>query len=153
MNNKWAEQFAHFEALLSRGSVFTTPKMAISSLRSHTLVSSQPFINLSAQHTSLVVSPADQDSLHKKGGEVKPKQKAQKPSKSDTAKPYSGPETFVTGPTFDIPGLGDDMQASVFQSVQTSSACDMFYQSTGSEAITGQEKQKVTGSASKFTKP
>ena len=39
MNDKGAEQFAHFEALLSRGNVCTSPKTAVSTVPSHTLVS------------------------------------------------------------------------------------------------------------------
>ena len=86
MNDKWADQFARFEALLSRGSVFTTPKTAVSSLPSHMLVSSQPFINPSARHTGPVVPPADQDS--KIGGESKAKQKPPKSSKSGKTGPW-----------------------------------------------------------------
>ena len=43
MNDKWSEQFARFEALLSRGNVFTTPRTTVSTLPSHLMVSSQPF--------------------------------------------------------------------------------------------------------------
>ena len=151
MNDKWAEQFARFEALLSRGNLFTTPKTTVSSLPSHTLVSSQPFINPSAWHIGPVVPPADQDSVFKKGGESKSKQKGHEPSKSNKARPDVGPRNTVSsGPAFDIPGPGDDVQELVFQPVQTTSTADMAFQSTGSEAYTSQE-QKSTGKAAMFT--
>ena len=44
MNDKWAEQFARFEALLSRGNVFSTPKAAVNPASSKVIVSDSPFI-------------------------------------------------------------------------------------------------------------
>ena len=49
-----------FEAVLSRGNVFSTPK-ASASISSHPMLSDKPFINLSARPTSPVVYPAEQD--------------------------------------------------------------------------------------------
>ena len=123
--------------MLSRGNVFTVPKTTVSSLPTHTVVSFQPFINPATRHTGPVVSPADQDSLSKKGGEVKLKERSHKPSKSDKARPDFGHQATVSsGPAFDIPGLGDDVQEPVFQSMQTSSTADMAFQSTGPEPTT-----------------
>ena len=94
---------------------------------------------------------ADKDNVYKKGGEVNTKQKHQKPSTSDEAKPDFGPKsTASTGPALAIPSLGDDMQESVFQSVQTSS--DMFFHPTGPEVSTDPEEYKFTGSTSRLTK-
>ena len=76
MNDKWSEQFARFEALLSRGNVFTIPKTVVSSLPYHTVVSAQPFINPAARHTGPVVSPAVQEELYKKGEAKRKKEKA-----------------------------------------------------------------------------
>ena len=131
--------------------MFTTPKTTVSSLPSHTLVSSQPFINLSARHTGPVVPPAEQDSLFKKGGESKSKQKAHKPSKSDKARQDLGPQdTASSGPAVDIPGTGDDVQEPVFQPVQSAATADRTFQSTRSELYTGQDK-KSTGESARFT--
>ena len=44
MNDKWAEQFARFEALLSRGNVFSTRKAAVNPVSSKVIVSDSPFI-------------------------------------------------------------------------------------------------------------
>ena len=148
MNDKWSEQFARFEALLSRGNVFTIPKV-VSSLPSQTIVSAQPFINPVARHIGPVVSPAVQKELYKKG-EAKRKKKKQKSSKKDKAVPDSVPRN----PVKDIPGPGDDddMPELVFQPVQTSTVAPTpGSKFTGSEeAFTG-SASKITGSSSLFT--
>ena len=73
MNDKWAEQFARFEALLSRGSDFSVPKTA-TVVSSHPIVSDKPFIQPSALPTGPVVKPADQDiKLSKTGAKSKKK--------------------------------------------------------------------------------
>ena len=118
MNDKWAEQFARFEALLSRGNVFTTPKTAVSTLPSHSMVSAQPFINPSARHTGLVVLPADRGS--DMGVKSKPQLLVHKSSVSDKAVPDSGPQVSLTGSPVLIPGPGDDPQEPIFQPVQPS---------------------------------
>ena len=146
---------ARFEALLSRGNVFTTPKTVVSSLptTASTLVSSQPFINPAAWHTGLVVPPAVQESVPK-GGQSKPIKKAPKSSKSDKAKPDFGPQTTASAsPVLDILGSGDEIQEPVFQPLHASSTvtADMGFQSTGPEKTTGQE-HTATGSSSLFTK-
>ena len=46
--DQWSEQFAHFEALLSRGNVFSTPKTSVKPMPPHTVVSDSPFIAPSA---------------------------------------------------------------------------------------------------------
>ena len=155
MNNKWTEQFAHFEALLSRGNVFSTPKTVVSSLptTASALISSQPFINPAARHTGSESAPAVHETLPKKGGVSKPIKKTQKSSRSDKVKPDLGPQaTASSGPVLDIPGSGDDIQEPVFQPMHASSTAtvDMGFQSTGSEQTTGPE-HKTTGSTSLFT--
>ena len=84
MNDKWAEQFARFEALLSRGNVFSTPKTS-ASVSSHPVLSDNPFINLSARPTGPVVNSAEQDVKLTKT-ESKPKKKSHKSSKSEKTK-------------------------------------------------------------------
>ena len=66
INDKWSEQFTRFEALFSRGNVFTIPKTVVCSLPFHTVVSAQPFINPAARYTGPVVSLAVQEELYKK---------------------------------------------------------------------------------------
>ena len=119
MNDKWGEQFACFEALLSRGNMFTIPKTVVSSLPSHTVVSAQPCIYPAARHTGLAVSPAAQEELYKKG-EAKTKKKKKKSSKKDKAVPDSVHQTTVSSvPGQDIPAPGDDvdMPEPVFQPI------------------------------------
>ena len=38
MNDKWAEKFPQFEALLSRGNVFSTPKTTVNPVRSKVVI-------------------------------------------------------------------------------------------------------------------
>ena len=48
INDKWVEHFARFEALLSRGNVFSTPKSSAPG-SSHPVLSDQPFLYPSAR--------------------------------------------------------------------------------------------------------
>ena len=43
ISDQWAEQFARFEALLSRANVFSTPQTTVRPVPSHTVVSDTPF--------------------------------------------------------------------------------------------------------------
>ena len=72
MNDKWAEQFARVEALLTRGNVFSTPKMAVNPSSSKAVPSDSPFIAPAARPTGPVESPAVQEAVVK-SGEDKPK--------------------------------------------------------------------------------
>ena len=72
MNDQWAEQFARFEALLSRGNVFSTPKTAVNPVSAKVVVSDSPFIAPAARPTGPVETPAVQDAVTK-SGDVKPK--------------------------------------------------------------------------------
>ena len=134
MNDKWAEQFARFEALLSRGNIFTTPRTAVSTIPSHSLVSTQPFINPSARHTGPVDKGSDI------GVESKPQPRVHKSSMADKTIPDQGPQVSLTGSPVLIPGSGDDPQEPVFQPVQSS--VEPF--ATGLEPSTDQ-KQHSTG--------
>ena len=118
MNDRWSAQFARFEALLSRGNVFITPKTTVSTLPSHSMVSSQPFINPSARHTGSVVLLADR--VSGMGVDPTPQLRVHKSSVSDKAVPDSGPQVSLTGSPVLIPGPGDDPQEPIFQLVQTS---------------------------------
>ena len=73
INDKWAEQFARFfEALLSRGNVFSTPKTAVNPVSAKVVVSDSPFIAPAAQPTGPVETPAVQEAVTK-SGDAKPK--------------------------------------------------------------------------------
>ena len=128
MNDKWAQHFACFEALLSRGNVFSTPKTS-ASVSSHPVLSDKPFINPSARPTGPVVNPAEQDIKLAKA-QAKSKKKSHK-SKSEKPK-----DTVIATPpasATSIPGPGDDMQEPVFRPV-----------SSAASSITGQDI-KFTG--------
>ena len=117
MNDKWAEHFARFEALLSRGNVFSTPKTSVYE-SSHPVLSDKPFINPSARLTGPVVNPAEQDVKLTKA-QTKSKKKSHK-SKSEKPK-----DTVVATPlasTTSIPGPGDDMQEPVFRPVSSAAS-------------------------------
>ena len=136
MNDKWAEQFARFEALLSRGNVFSTPKTS-ASVSSHPVLSDNPFINLSARPTGPVVNSAEQDVKLTKT-ESKPKKKSHKSSKSEKTKAPINihPPASVAS----IPGPGDDMQEPVFRPV-----------SSAASSLTGQESKSAGSIAQAVT--
>ena len=54
ISDQLAEQFARFEALLSRGNVFSTPKSTVQHVPSHAAISNTPFIPPSARLTGPV---------------------------------------------------------------------------------------------------
>ena len=125
MNDKWAEQFVCFKALLSRGNVFTTPKTS-ASVSSHPVLSDKPFINPSARPTGPVVYPAEQDIKLTKS-DAKSKKKSHK-SKSEKPK-----DTAIIDPLASAKSI--PMQEPVFRPV-----------SSASSSVTGQEL-KSTGTA------
>ena len=91
MNDKWAEQFARFEALLSRGSVFSTPKAAVNPSSAKAVLSDSPFIAPAARPTGPVETPAVQEVVVK-SGDPKPKKtkdKKHKKSVKITEKPVT----------------------------------------------------------------
>ena len=110
MNDKWAEQFARFEALLSRGNVFSTSKTAVNPVSTKVIVSDSPFIAPADRPTGPVETPAVQEAVAK-SGDAKPKKakdkKQKKPAKSDKpihvdhpvpALSTSGPEVVTQVP-------------------------------------------------------
>ena len=54
MSEKIAEQFTRFEALLSRGNVFSAPKISVTPVSSHQILSNKPFLDPTARPISLV---------------------------------------------------------------------------------------------------
>ena len=70
MSDQWAKQFACFEALLSRGNVFSTPKATVQHLPSHAAVSDTPFIPPSAWLTVPVEFPAEGEVDKSQGSSV-----------------------------------------------------------------------------------
>ena len=113
MSDRWAEQFARFEALLSRGNVFSIPKSS-AAVSSHPVLSDKPFIYPSARPTGPVVNPAEQDNKVTKT-DAKTKKKGHK-SKSGKAK-----DTVIAtpAPASNIPGPDDAMQEPVFKPVSS----------------------------------
>ena len=111
MNDEWTEQFARFEALLSRGNVFSTPKTAVPPV-SHPVLSDKPFLISFAQPTGPVVYLAEQE-VHVKTSETKTKKKSHKSAKGEKVKHV----TENPAPAADIPGSGDDLQEPIFQPV------------------------------------
>ena len=72
MSETWAEQFAHMEALLSRGNVFSTPVSAVKPI--DTQSSTTPFVPPATRPTGLVEVPeAVEDSAKQKTHDDKDK--------------------------------------------------------------------------------
>ena len=55
ISDKWAEQFARMEALLSKGNVFSTPVSAVKAIDSQSLVSKTPFVPTSQVEVPVAV--------------------------------------------------------------------------------------------------
>ena len=101
MNDKWAEQFARFEALLSRGNVFSTPKAVVNPASSKVIVSDSPFITPAARPTGPVETPAVQEAVTK----VKSKDKKQKKTvKSDKPVHVDKPVPAVSSSGLEVVG-------------------------------------------------
>ena len=82
MSDKWAEQFARFEALLSQGNVFSTPKTSVKCVSSDSVISDTPFLAPSAWPTGPVETLAELEAKPKRE-DGKDKKKAQKSRKGD----------------------------------------------------------------------
>ena len=82
MSDKWAEQFAHMEALLTRGNIFSTPVSAVKPMDTQPLICTTPFVPPATRPTDPVGAPvAVEDSRIKKSEEKK--KKAHKSRKHD----------------------------------------------------------------------
>ena len=75
MSDKWAEQFARMEALLSRGNIFSTPVTVVKPMDSQAVISSTPFIPPATHPTSPVEVPVAVEKSTKLKSEEKDKQK------------------------------------------------------------------------------
>ena len=76
MSDKWAEQFARMEALLSRGNVFSTPVSAVKPIDTQSLISTTPFVPPATRPTGPVeVSVAVEDAAKQKKHDDKDKKK------------------------------------------------------------------------------
>ena len=83
ISDQWAEQFAQFEALLSRGNVFSTPKSTVQHVPSHAVVLDTPFIPPSGRLTGPVEFPVEGEVDKPQGSsvvekDVKEKRKSRK---------------------------------------------------------------------------
>ena len=57
LSDKWAEQFARVEALLSRGNIFLTPVSTVKPMDTQSVISTTPFIPPATRPTGLVEVP------------------------------------------------------------------------------------------------
>ena len=89
-------QFARFEALLSWGNVFSTPKTEVKPIPSHTVVSDTPFIAPSARLTHPVEFPAEgeADKVRDKTSISKDKKKSHKSRKEGKEKDNEAENCF-----------------------------------------------------------
>ena len=87
LSDKWAEQFALMEALLSRGNIFSTPVSTVKPMDTQSVISTTPFIPPATRPTSPVeVSVAVEDSAKPKTLDEKDKKKkSNKSRKHDKA--------------------------------------------------------------------
>ena len=78
ISDKWAEQFARMEALLSRGNVFSTPVSSVKPVDSQSLVSDKHFLALVTRPTGPAGVPVTVEDTETKGNDSKPKKKSHK---------------------------------------------------------------------------
>ena len=84
MSDKWAEQFARMEALLSRGNVFSTPVSAVKPIDTQSLISTTPFVPPATRPTGPVA--VEDDAKQKKHDDKDKKKRAHKAKKHDKPK-------------------------------------------------------------------
>ena len=85
ISDKWAEQFARMEALLSRGNIFSTPVSAVKPIDSKSLISKTPFVPPATRPTGPVEVPVavEESAKQKKIVDKDKKKKAHKSRKPD----------------------------------------------------------------------
>ena len=85
MSDKWAEQFARMEALLSRGNIFSTPVSAFKPVDTQPLISDTPFLAPATRPTGPAKVPVAADAPVKVSSEEhKPKKKSHKSHKDES---------------------------------------------------------------------
>ena len=89
ISDKWVEQFAHMEALLSRGNVFSTPVSAVKPVDTQPLISQTPFLAPATRPTGPVEVPVAVDAS------VKHKSVDPKGKKSHKSRKYKPSEKSV----------------------------------------------------------
>ena len=93
MSDKWAEQFARMEALLSRGNVFSIPVSAVKPIDTQSLISTTPFVPPATHPTGPVEVPVGvEDSAKQKKHDKDKKKRAHK------AKKHGKPKTEEVKP-------------------------------------------------------
>ena len=104
--DKWSEQFARMEALLSRGNVFSTPMSSVKPVDTQNLISDNPFLAPATRPTSPVKAPVavdapvaatpvdakDKKKSHKSRKDKPPKSDSKSSSKTKSSKDVSKPE-------------------------------------------------------------
>ena len=85
MSDKWAEQFARMEALLSRGNIFSTPVSAVKPMDTQSVISTTPFIPPATRPTGLVevLVAVEKSSSTRSDEKDKQKKKSHKSKKPD----------------------------------------------------------------------
>ena len=90
MSDKWAEQFARMEALLTQGNIFSTPVSSVKPVASPQLISDTPFLGPSTRPTGPVDALVALDAQVKpKPVDSKEKKKSHKSKKGEKAKDNS----------------------------------------------------------------
>ena len=80
--DKWSEQFARMDALLSRGNVFSTPVSAVKPMDTRHLISDNPFLAPATRPTGPVeAAVAEEAPVNVKHGDQKEKKKTHKSRK------------------------------------------------------------------------
>ena len=97
ISDKWAEQFARMEALLSRGNVFSTPVSSVKPVDSQALVSDKPFLAPVTRPAGLAGDPLTLEASSKtKETDYKSKKKAHKSRRDKSSDKLDKSDTKVS---------------------------------------------------------
>ena len=136
LSDKMSEQFARFEALLSRGNIFSAPSMPVNPVSAKKVLSDTPFLDpSSARPTGPVWLPAEAED--NKGSDAKPEKKKSHKSKHKSDKKthkhsgrHSDKSTDRHGDTSDLNPVGAKQLATSSSQATTEDITD-----TGSQAL------------------
>ena len=90
MSDKWAEQFARMEALLSRGNIFSTPVLTVKPVDSQQLISETPFLPPATRPTGPVMAPVAVEASVKPKSVTKTVEERKKSHKSNKTEDLAG---------------------------------------------------------------
>ena len=159
LSDKMSEQFARFEALLSRGNIFSAPSMPVNPVSAQKVLSDTPFLDpSSARPTGPVWLPAEAED--NKGSDAKPEKKKSHKSKHKSDKKsdkkthkhsgrHSDKSTDRQGDTSDLNPVGAKQLATSSSQATTEDITDTDSQALPAKLHFSQPAVQSTGQPAK----